>query len=117
MIVLTIIVLLSLIALSFVAWFILTKNKFMKISIVLLFAISVTLFCVFRTNSIFLNFVFPPNDLYKDLIKMDISVSEVGKYKIEFKNKYPGDHSISLLLENPVPISKSAKKPIKWTML
>jgi hypothetical protein len=49
-----------------------------------------------------LNYIFPLRDLYKNLVEIDLDVSKVGKYRTEFKNKYPGKYSIVLLPEKAI---------------
>jgi hypothetical protein len=79
--------------------FVLTKHKFVKISIFLLSVIFIILLFIFRTHFIHLNYIFPPRDLYKNLIEIDLDVSKVGKYRMEFKHKYSGKYSIVLFPE------------------
>lgn len=60
-----------------------------------------------QTASPLFNFFFSPNDLYDPLACTEFDLSTVGGYELNFQNKYPGNHSIAVLVEHPPRVSDS----------
>ncbi len=57
-----------------------------------------------RINSTAFNWLFSPNDFYEPLAKSGIDLSKPNEIVVRFKNKYPGLHAISLLVDNSISI-------------
>jgi hypothetical protein len=61
-----------------------------------------------RKTSVLINLVFPPDDLYSVLDSTEIDLAtEGGTYVLDFVNKYPGKHTIGVLVERPTPAARS----------
>ncbi|MDR2709639.1 MAG: hypothetical protein LBC07_06685 [Elusimicrobiota bacterium] len=50
----------------------------------------------FRTRFVTMNYIFMPAD-FNDFKEMDFNISKVGKYKMNFINKYPGLYHIDII--------------------
>lgn len=81
-----------------------------KIAIVALVSIvlAVAFGSYLRKTSPLFNLLFSPSDLYEPLAISEITVSEGGaKIAKEFSNKYPGSHTVGILVSNPTSVGES----------
>jgi len=61
-----------------------------------------------RKKSPMFNFVFPPEDIYQSLSEMPFSTSSEGKlYECSFTPKYPGYHSVEIIVAKPSKVMET----------
>jgi hypothetical protein len=84
------------------------KTKWILLFFLLLAVLILLSIKPLRQNSPLFNLVFPPADLYSVLDASSVDLTaEGGTTALNFANRYPGQHTIGILVERPTPTARS----------